>query len=130
MAIHFTTAVDGDTLRIKTSGFDESLAEVQECGMAIIRACQAADVTRVLCNELDLEYRLSVVDTFLVGEFISEHAPAVAKAAIVCNPKYVTEARFWETVVVNRGLQVRVFTDTDAAACWLRDSVRPSGSRA
>jgi len=122
MAIRYTTAVEGDTLLVHASGFDESLAEVEEYGLGVIRACQQVGVTRVLCNELELEYRLGTIDTFRAGEFISEHAPAVTRAAIVCNPKQIADARFWETVVVNRGLQVRVFTDTNAAARWLKES--------
>jgi hypothetical protein len=30
----------------------------------------------ILCDERDLEYRLSTVDTYLAGEFISSRAPA------------------------------------------------------
>lgn len=54
----YTTTVEDDTLLVRTSGFDESLAEVQGYGMAIISACIQHGVTRVLCNELHLEYRL------------------------------------------------------------------------
>jgi hypothetical protein len=42
---------------------------------------------------------------------------------IVCNPKQIADARFFEDVAVNRGLTVRVFTERDAATDWLKQSL-------
>jgi hypothetical protein len=121
MAIHFTTTVEGDTLIARASGFDENLEDVQNYGMGLIQACSESGVTRVLCDERELDYRLSTIDTYQAGEFISANAPAVARAAIVCQPKCVADARFWEDVAVNRGLCVRVFTSLDEGRRWLKD---------
>jgi hypothetical protein len=46
-------------------------------------------------------------------------APKVARIAIVCKPKHIEAGDFWETVAVNRGLQVHLFTDIDDAHSWL-----------
>ena len=120
MAIEYSIAVEGDTLLVDAWGFDESLTQVQEYGMALIAACVRYGVTRLLCNELRLEYRLGVVDTYRAAEFIAAEAPAVAWVAIVCDPKQVADACFFEDVAVNRGLTVRVFTELDAATDWLK----------
>ncbi len=128
MAIHYTVTVNGDTLVVTASGFDENAAEVQEYGLAIIRACLQGDVVKVLCNELDLEYRLGTVDTYQAAAFISAHAPRVGQVAIVSNPKYTEDALFPEDVAVNRGLTVRVFKSVDAATRWLRHPVARSAS--
>ncbi len=119
MPINFTTTIQGNTLLVTASGFDESLAQVQEYGMAIIAACLQSGVTRILCDEVDLEYRLDTLDTFQAAEFIAANAPHVARIAIVCNPKFIEDARFWEDVAVNRGLTVRMFRDMVAATKWL-----------
>lgn len=119
MAIRYTTTVDGDTLVVRAEGWDESLAEVEAYGMAVIAACVEHGVSRVLCNELELEYRLGTLETFQAAQFIAAQAPAVARIALVCRPPQVADARFWEDVVVNRGLIARVFTDVDAAVAWL-----------
>jgi len=119
MSIRFTTRVDGDILRVRASGFDESLADVQGYGMAILDACRLSGATRVLCDETALEYRLGTLDTYQAGEFLATHVPAVAKVAIVCNPASLYDAKFFEDVVVNRGLTLRVFTDTETATRWL-----------
>jgi len=119
MGIQYTTEVEGETLFVQASGFDESLAEVQDYGMGIISACLQGGVTSVFCDETDLEYRLGTFDTFLLGEFISAHTPSVVKVAIVCNPQGLSDASFFEDVVVNRGLRLRVFTNTETARHWL-----------
>jgi hypothetical protein len=123
MAIHYTLTVDGDTLRVQASGFDENLTDVEAYGTAIIRACLEHDVTCVLCDEHELEYRLSTFDTYQAAEFMAKQVPTLVRAAVVCNPKYLAMAHFWEDVAVNRNLQVRVFTDTPAALSWLQSGV-------
>jgi hypothetical protein len=119
MAIEYVLKAEGDLLTVKTSGFDENLKEVEEYGLAILEACTAGHYSRVLCDETELEYRLSTFDTFQSAEFLASQAPRIGKAAIVCNARFIGEARFWETVAVNRGLTVRVFKDVQSARNWL-----------
>lgn len=119
MAISYTVQVDGDTLYVKTQGSDDNVEEVVQYGLAIIQAAQAAGCRHVRCDELALTYRLGTFDTFTVAETLSRHAPHVARVAIVCNPRYLPDAEFWETVAVNRGLTVRVFSQRTNAEAWL-----------
>jgi hypothetical protein len=119
MAIKFATTVQGDTLFVKASGFDENPEEVQQYGLALIAECQLHGVTRVLCDERELEYRLNTFDTYEAAVVVADRAPRVARAAIVCQPRLFKEALGWETYAVNRGLTVRVFDDLDEARSWL-----------
>lgn len=121
MAIHYKMELEGDLLNVETSGFDESLEEVQQYGMDIIDACRRGNHTHVLCDERNLEYRLSTFDTYQSAEFMAAQIPRLAKAAVVCNEKFINDAKFWETVAVNRGLVVRVFKDIDSARLWLSE---------
>lgn len=120
MAIHYTFISGEDYLLVKASGFDENLEEVKQYGQAIIQACTAKNYTCVLCDERDLEYRLSTLDTFESARFLADRAPKLAKIAIVCNERFIRDGRFWETVAVNRGLTVRVFKDMESAYQWLK----------
>lgn len=119
MAIHYTAEVQGEILCVTASGFDENLEDVLNYGTGIIGLCQQSGVTRVLCDETALEYRLGTLDTYELGKFISEHVPSVARVAIVCNPKFLTMTDFFEDVVVNRGLSFRFFVDFDSSKRWL-----------
>jgi hypothetical protein len=119
MAIYYTFKDDLDLLLVETSGFDESLEEVEGYGLAVVQCCMERKYSRVLCDERNLEYRLGTLDTFASAEFMSRQVPKLAKIAIVCNEKFIVDGHFWETVAVNRGLTVRVFKDMESARQWL-----------
>lgn len=119
MAINYVITSEGNYLIVKASGKDDNLAQVKEYGIAVITAAVASEAYYILCDETELEYSLDVFDTFESARFIAEHAPRIAKVAIVCNPKQMHDAEFWETVAVNRGLQIRVFQNMDSANSWL-----------
>jgi hypothetical protein len=119
MSIQYVLQPEGDLLTVKTSGFDENLQEVEQYGLTILEACKEGNYARVLCDETELEYRLSTLDTYESAVFLASQAPRLIKAAIVCNPKFVQDAHFWETVATNRGLTVRVFKDVESARAWL-----------
>jgi hypothetical protein len=126
MAINYTMTVEDGILVVNASGFDESLAEVEQYGMAIIRETLQSGVRKVLCDELDLRYRLVTFDTFAAAEFIVENAPDIAangRVAIVCSPRDIDDAIFFENVVVNRGMTLRVFNDTELARTWLSELI-------
>lgn len=110
---------------MKAVGFDETAEQTQAYGMALIAECVQRGITRVLCDERDLEYRLSTIDTYAVATAVVSHAPRVARVAIVCNPASVEDAQFWENVAVNRGLTVKVFKEMDAARQWLGAGGQP-----
>jgi len=76
----------------------------------------------VFCDETALEYRLGTFDTYQAAEFIAENVPALAKVALVCNAKFMSDASFFEDVVVNRGLTLRFFTDPEVAMRWLSEA--------
>jgi hypothetical protein len=126
MAINYTMTVEDGILSVKASGFDESLAEVEQYGMAVIRETKKTGVRKVLCDELDLQYRLMTFDTFAAAEFIVENAPEIAangRVAIVCNPRDIEDAVFFENIVVNRGMTLCVFKDTERARTWLSELI-------
>ena len=119
MAIHYEMQADGDLLKVKASGMDDSLAEVTAYGAAIIQAAQQHNIRRILCDETELIYKLNVIDNFEAARYIAESVPHVVKVAIACNPQSYPDGQFWETVAVNRGLSVRFFKDLAQAAAWL-----------
>lgn len=129
MAIAMTTELEGDTLLVHASGFDETLSQVRDYGLAVIQAALAHRVARVLCDEQQLEYRLGVTDTYQAAKLMAASAPTVARVAIVTNPRCVEDARFFEDVAVNRGLTLKAFTDMAAARIWLKEENPDPGLR-
>jgi hypothetical protein len=119
MAIKFSFNKAGDILEVTTSGFDESLEEVNTYGYEVIMEAIKSDCKQVLCNELNLEYRLGTIDLYQSGKFIAENAPGLGKVAIVTTKNQLPEIKFWENVVNNRGLMVKVFSEIQEAKNWL-----------
>jgi hypothetical protein len=121
MSIAYTFVVRNKTLHVKAAGKDDSLEEVRKYSLAILEAARTAGCTSVLSDETDLVYTLGVMDTFESAKFISEIAPMMCKAAVVCHPAQIDDAAFWETVAVNRGVLVRVFKTAREAEQWLAE---------
>ena len=119
MAIRYEIKTENGLLRVKVTGKDDNLEQVLDYGMAIIEAALSNRCSKVLCDETELVYALGTFDTFQAARFISEHAPDVAKVAVVCSPENIIDADFWETVAVNRGLFVKVFKNMADAENWL-----------
>lgn len=119
MSIHYTTKTEGDLLEVVASGCDDSLSEVNAYGGAIVAAAVQAHARRVLCNELDLTYKLNTIDLYDSAKFIAATAPHVARIAIVCRPDFAEDIQFWENTVVNQGLSMKGFHDLDKARAWL-----------
>ena len=119
MAITYNIKVEGDLLRVTASGFDESLEQTQQYSLAVIEAAVGHGCRRVLSDERDLKYRLGTVNTYQLAQAILEHAPRMARVALVCHPDSEAEGEFFENVVVNRGLTLHVFTDFDEAEAWV-----------
>ncbi len=58
-------------------------------------------------------------ETFPIHKFIGEIPPAL-RVALLISQKTLSENRFIETVSVNRGGNLRIFTDKDEALAWLK----------
>jgi hypothetical protein len=122
MAITFQSKMTDGLLLITASGCDENVQQVIDYGTAVLKLATENDACFVLCDERNLEYALDTVDTFELAKKIAEMAPKVIRVAVVCGPMFLEEGKFWETVAVNRALQVRVDTDIDRATAWLNRS--------
>ena len=125
MSIRYTTKAEGDWLEVVASGFDDSLAEVNAYGAAILAAAIQTGARRVLCNELGLTYKLNTLDLYDSAKFIATAAPHIARVAIVCRPDFAEDIRFWENTVVNQGLSVKAFHDLAKARAWLAQGGHP-----
>lgn len=119
MAINYEYKIEQKTLKVLSKGKDEDLKEVENYAREILEIALKNDCTMVLCDERQLEYSLSVLDTYTLAEGASKEARALRKIAIVCNKKFLEYGKFYETVSQNRGLVVLATSDYDQATEWL-----------
>lgn len=120
MAISFKIEDRDHFLTVVAKGKDDNLKEVEAYSKAIIEAAIKYKSKKILCDERELEYAISIVDTYKLAEAASVYAGNVLKIAIVCDTKNLTDGKFYETVASNRGLYIRVTADFDEAVNWLK----------
>jgi hypothetical protein len=127
MAITFTHAIENDLLLVSTSGFDGSVEDVAKYGMGVLGLCLESGCLGILCDERSLEYRVGILDLHELAEYAAEVVPRTLAVAIVPNAAGIEDAMFYENVAVNRGIQVKAFTDVDQARHWLEMRTRAAG---
>ena len=88
----------------------------------ILRECVARDCFSLLIEERLEGPRLSTLDVFEIVSHVSDQSRGVMKAvAYVDLNREGDSMRFAETVAVNRGLSVTVFSTVSEAEDWLLD---------
>ncbi len=121
MSINFNSKIEDEILIITAAGKDDTVDQVVAYGQSIIQLGIESGTSKVLCDERNLEYAIGTFDIFEAATIIAEQAPRVARIAIVCRPQFLDDGNFWETVAVNRGLHVRMYTDINLAKSWLNE---------
>lgn len=119
MAINIQFHAADNVLVTTASGFDDGLNEVIEYNNKILEEAIRHNCTSILCDERNLEYRLSVFETFKLGQYLAENIRFIRKIAIVSDNRHMDILTFWENVTNNRGVHARVFYNTEDAMNWL-----------
>ena len=101
--------------------YDEiSVAEVNEARSNVIEQLVKHALSRVLVNICDVTNKLSTLDTYFVTESHAKVKLPKARAALLSRPDQREDAKFMETVAVNRGLNIRSFLNKEEALAWLQ----------
>jgi hypothetical protein len=119
MAISYLMETDGYLLKVWAKGKDDSPDDVYKYMAAIVAKAIESESKKILCDERQLEYAVSILDTFELAEEASKYSGKFAMIAIVCNKKYLKDGKFYETVASNRGLKILVTDNYDDAVKWL-----------
>ena len=74
----------------------------------------------VLVNTREAESLLSIINLYELGEALASH-PILRRSRIclLVPTKDIDKAGFFETVAVNRGVQIKAFADFEQAITWL-----------
>lgn len=119
MAIRYETMCDNGVLRVTTRGNDDGLGAVIAYADGVAASAKRCGCTKILCDERELTYALTTMETFLAAEAASSYRTQEIKVAIVCSPEYREEAAFFENVAMNRGMLLKATTDITEAERWL-----------
>lgn len=119
MAIKFSFKWEEPVLHVNASGKDDDLEDVLRYSTSVIEQALLLHTHKILCDERNLEYTLSTLDTYDLAEYASQAFTMGARIAIVCKPDGLKDGKFYETVASNRGLIVFVTSDIEQAKSWL-----------
>ena len=106
-------------LRMKTAG------PIEERSLPVIFFTAATAAEKHACNRLLVDHResalrLNAAEIFWVPKKLECHGIQKHPVALLFS-NIGNDERFLETVCVNQGARVKVFTDPDQALAWLMD---------
>ncbi len=114
---------NGDYLFIKVTGTIESESEHIKHAENLFRIVKENNAIKVLLDETEVEYFVSLINIYELVNIMSEKFPADIKnlrVAGISKPKYYKEFfTFYESVSNNRGFQFKNFYDIESAKKWL-----------
>ncbi|MCE1188300.1 MAG: DUF4180 domain-containing protein [Ignavibacteria bacterium] len=119
MSISYAITNTPQFLNVVAEGKGNRIDEVQKYVQAVILAIQENKAKRIFCNEINLTHELTGIDTYVLGEMVSQYAVHVEKVAVVCSVSDLPKEKFYELVTSNRGLYIQIFTDLSEAKNWL-----------
>lgn len=96
-----------------------SPAGAQESIDAMVNACASEGCPKVLFDCRPMTGDLTVSDRFETGTYGASKIPGHVKIAMLGREDQISADNFFETVARNRGVNVTVFTEIDAALAWL-----------
>ena len=117
-----TRKVDG-RLHMHLSGTLD-LAAGQEIAGTVRKACEEEGCDKLLADIRDADVELSLTERFRLGVVVAAQVFEMnmpLKIAGVVAPGAVRSDKFFETVVANRGIRFRTFTDLDNGMQWLTE---------
>ncbi len=120
MKIEYRFELDGELLKVYTSGIAEKLEDTFEYAQAVIDMVIKHGSKNLFCDEQNLKHGLDSFDTVRLARQIKEATPWVGHVAILVDKHELEEANFYETVTNNRGLFFMITSDYDKAMEWLK----------
>lgn len=121
MAIVYRTERKNEYLYLVGEGVEDGLKENQQIHRMILDLCREHHCRRVLIDDRNVVYTASIISIFDLAKYYVEMGVprCINRAAVVVNPVYEETNSFFETVVRNRGVNLRIFYDYEEAEVWL-----------
>ena len=123
MSYELTMTKEGELLHVSAVG-TRTFGTVISIIKDILEACTQQGTPKVLVDVRALEGRLNIADAFNIpsSEFPKIRDQSILrKGAIVDLKEFEQGYKFFENVAVNRGFNVRIFSDIDEAIAWLKN---------
>ena len=118
MANSLSIVDQGEYLLAEFSG-DFSVDAGKQCIDAMTNASIEKHQSKVLLDCRKISGNMPIIDRFEVAAYAAKTRKMIAKLAMLNRPDVILPDNFVENVAVNRGANVKVFTDLENAVHWL-----------
>ena len=127
MSMNIECRLENSLLHVTATG-EFSLEEAQRTFLELLQVIQHTEAQKVLFDGRELVGNPIVVERFYYGEFAANSVEQLTKNgwsgappqfAYVLHEPLLDPLRLGETVAVNRGMNVKAFTNTKEALQWL-----------
>ena len=124
MEKNFRIYQEGDIIRVVVTGVF-SLGLAKQVVDAAIRVCEESHLVRALVDIRPMQGDLATLDRYEAGTYGAKVIPRAVAVAMLARQDQISPDSFFENVLVNRGVNLRVFSDPEEAIEWLRQQARP-----
>ena len=120
MSIDYTTRNKKKYLLVKSSGGSDDVAVISEYAREITSICKQQGYSAMLVDERNREYMLNeILDLYKLANFFRTLNVTDIRMAVICQPQYLEQIRYFEKTTHDRGMNIRFFLDRDSAKNWL-----------
>lgn len=129
MAYSWTFHFQSPILEVKAVGKEEHFDEAKNYAFAVHDAIIENGACGVMCDERELKYNLSLIDTFKLAQGALDHYSGIKAIAIVASPAQHTEVKLYCTYLNVNGISAHSFLQPEDARSWLMDQCNTLADR-
>ena len=96
-----------------------SQAAGKQCVDAMVEACSRFKLSRALLDCRKMTGEIQILESFRVAQYGGKMRGLLSKTALVGRQDQMLSDNFVENVAVNRGVNLKIFTDIEEAINWL-----------
>ena len=96
-----------------------SQAAGKQCVDAMVEACSRLKLSRALLDCRKMTGEIQILESFRVAQYGGKMRGFLSKTALVGRQDQMLSDNFVENVAVNRGVNLKIFTDIKEAINWL-----------
>jgi hypothetical protein len=120
MAITCSVLKEPLFLRVKIGGIIDDEDQLHEVVLEVIQLAKSERYHKLLLDLTEREFKLSSFTIFKSAAFIAENnTEADGKLAVFHRPEDYQNLHYFESVALNRSLNVNIFTELEEAEKWL-----------
>ena len=91
----------------------------KQCIDAMVEVCSRSQISKALLDCRNMTGEIQVLESFMVARYGVQMIGSISKFALVGREDQMFPDNFVENVAVNRGINLKLFTDVEKAIGWL-----------